>query len=337
MAQELTPAQLERLKQQRAQKFKEMGLPANAGQIIDIPVENVVEQRVYKAPVQVTDVQVQQYKEPIQQTTFDTSSEVDMSQQILNQLQEEKPQRQNAIYTAPRDKFNALEAIRKGAKKQEFSTFIKAESRGTLENQLPEPKVGKKKQTRNGQLQEKSSNAVEPKAFNAPRSEEADSLESMFTDKATGINIRSSNNLAPQGNLIQTDENYSNIGPTFDPVEHLRKKASERGIDINLTQKQQQVPQVFQTENSTQMSQFLTMMESMMKNQQKNSSNDLPKLKEMMESIAKKTAEDTIRKVLNEYAESQKKKKLFEVVNKEQNVVKIDGKYFQLKPVVPKS
>ena len=69
-------------------------------------------------------------------------------------------------------------------------------------------------------------------------------------------------------------------------------------------------------------------------NKQKSSNYDLSTLKEMMELVAKKVAEDTIKKVLKEYVEeNQKKKNIFEVVSAKQSVVKIEGKYYQLKPV----
>jgi len=332
MGQELTPAQLERLKQQKALRFQAMGLPAAAGQIVDIPVENMPTQRVYKAPVQVVEESYEPQNEaPQKPTNVEIPNESNVAQQIQIQLAEERAMRQNALYTAPRDKFNALDAIRKGAKKQEFKTFIKAESHGSNGNQIPVPKVGRKP-VRPGQPQERSKTAVPVQQYNAPKNPEADALESMFTDRAPGISMRSSGNGVPQGDLIQTDENYSNIGPTFDPVAHLKAKAAEKGVNLELPQRQQ-TPQVFQTDNSGQMQQMMLMMETMMKNQQKPSGYDLSTLKPTIEAIAKRIAEDTIRKVLKEYVESQKKKKVFEVVSAKQNVVKIDNEFFQLKKV----
>lgn len=339
MGQELTPAQLERLKQQRAAKFKAMGLPANAGQIVDVPVENIPEQRVYEAPVKVVQESEQPQYEAPQQPNIDMSNQENISQAIRQQLAEERAQREAAMYTVPRDKFNALESIRRGAKKQEFKQFIKAESHGASGNQIPEPKVGRRR-TRPGQPQEKSANAIAPQGF-VPQGGAggADMFESLFTE-SPGINVRSSGSGAPQGTLIETDENYSNIGPAFDPVAHLKKKAAEKGVNIDFTKNKQMLsegntPQIFQTGNPEQLDKMMLMMEAMMKNQQKNY--DIESLKEMMHTIAVKVAEDTIKKVLKEYVESQKKKHLFEIINREQNVIKIGDKYYQLKSVVPKS
>lgn len=335
MGQELTPAQLERIKQQRAERFKAMGLPSTAGQLVDVPVENIPQQRSHEAAVSVIEEGVQK------KINVDTSNQANIELAVRQQLAEERTQRQMDMYNAPRDKFTALQAIKNGAKKQEFKTFIKAEANGGNGNQLPEPKVGKRRQMRPGQPQEKSQNAIAPESF-TPKggSGEAAMLESLFTDKSPGISIHSSGNAAPQGTLIETDENYSNIGPSFDPVAHLKAKAAEKGITVDLNKKGQPLTeseshQVFQTGNSEQLDRMMLMMEAMMSNQQQKSF-DVDALKEEMRAIAKKTAEDTIKRILNEYVESQKKKNLFEVVNKEQNVVKIGDKYYKLQPVVPK-
>lgn len=342
MGQELTPAQLERIKQQRAEKFKAMGLPATAGQISDIPVEKIPQQRVYKKEAPVVEEAVQPQQDVQQQTNVIYSNQENIEAAIQKQLSEERAQRQADMYRAPRDKFSALQAIKSGAKKQEFNNFIKAESSGGKGNQLPEPKVGKRRPVRPGQPQEKSASAIAPEGFSPQGGGgEAAMLESLFTDKSPGISVRSSGNLAPQGTLIETDENYSNIGPSFNPVAHLKSKAAEKGIAVDFNKKRQVLTegenhQVFQAGNYEQLDRMMLMMEAMMKNQQKQNSIDIDALKEEMCAIAKKTAENTIRKVLKEYAESQKKKNLFEVVNKEQNVVKIGDKYFKLQPVVPK-
>lgn len=331
MGQELTPAQLERIKQQRAERFKAMGLPAAAGQLMDVPVESIPQQRVYEAPTPVVEEAAQPQYDASQQRDVQIVNQGNFEAAIQQQLAEERAQRQMDMYRAPRDKFNALQAIKSGAKKQEFNNFIKAES-----------KVGKRRPTRPGQPQEKSANAIAPEGFSPQGGGgEAALLESLFTDKTPGISVRSSGSLAPQGTLIETDENYSNVGPSFDPLAHLKSKAAEKGITLDLNKKRQVLTegenhQIYQTGNSEQLDRMMLMMEAMMKTQQKQNSVDIDALKEEVRAIAKKTAEDTIRKVLKEYAESQKKKNIFEVVNKEQNVVKIGDKYFKLQPVVPK-
>ena len=340
MGQELTPAQFERLKQQRADRFKSMGLPSNVGQMADAIVENIPTQKVYTAPPVVQEVaqpqyDMPQYNEP-QQPSIEVPNEGNVSQQILNQLAEERYARQNAVRSAPRDKFNALEAIRSGAKKQEFKTFIKVESRGTVGNQLPEPKVGKRKPVRPGQQQEMSSHAVAPQTYKASKIADAESLENMFTDKSPGVVMQSSG--VPKGNLINVNEDYSNVGPEFNPAAYLKERALKKGIHLELpSQQQHQTPQVFQAGNPEQMNQMMLMMETMMKSQQKSNGYDLHDIKEMMEVVAKKVAEDTIKRVLKEYVDTQKKKNIFEVANAKKNIIKIGNNYFQLKPVSSES
>lgn len=338
MAQEFTSAQLaqmERIKQQQAQRFKAMGLPANAGKIADIPVEYIPEQRAYDMPTKVIQEVIQpQYDQTPQATNMTVSNSSNVAQQIAQQIAEERSQRQSAIYSAPRDKINALEAIRMGAKRQEFRTFMKADSSGINENQFSELKINKKKPLRPGQPYEKTSQPVQVQTFNAREISETKNLESMFTDGASGISMRSSGSGIPKGDLIQTGNDYSSVAPDYDPVYHLKRKAAEKGVNIDITKRQQSTPQVFQEGNFEQMSQMMLMMETLMKNQQKNY--EISDLKQIMEGIAKKVAEDTMKKVLREYVDTQKKKNVFEMVNKEQNVIKIGESYYQLKKVVPK-
>jgi len=353
---QLTPAQIEVIRQQRTQRFKSMGLPATAGQLADMPIENMPTQRVAVAPTPVVEEQVrpQQYvqskyaQQQVQQPQYaqqeqkvagiEMENGANIAQQIQIQLAEEKQQSQAAMYTAPRDRYSALEAIKRGAKKQEIGVFIKAETKGVKGEQLPEPKVGKRKPVRPGQPQEKPKVSIALEGTRASRNAEADALENMFTDKASGISMRSTSGV-PQGNLITED--YSSIGPTFDPVAHLKKKAADKGVMLDLPSQRQQPQQnqVFQqaSNNDFMLNQMMLMMETMMKNNQKSGSYDLESLKPMIEATAKKVAEDTIRRVLKEYADNQKKKNVYEVVNQEKKVVRIGDKLYKLTPVTIKS
>jgi len=342
MAAELTQAQIEMFKQQRAQRFKELGLPATAGQIAEAVVENLPTQRVYEQPVQeqvdYTNSQPTYQESSIPNANFNPSTQGDIEDNIRKQIAEERAQRMAVLNNAPRDKFNVLQAIKNGAKKQEFGAFMKAETHGVSGVQLPEPKVGKR---RPGQ-QEKSQFAVEPKVNNVPESREAKMFEQMFTDGNSSIGMRQPGANLPKGNLIETDENYSNMGAAFDPVAHLQKKASEKGLNIDLSTKRRVISenenrQVFQEQNSDYLQKMMTMMESMIKNQNQARNYDIELLKQEVKAIAKKTAEETIKAVLKEYLESQKKKNVFEVVNKEKNIVKVGDKYFKLQQVVLKS
>jgi hypothetical protein len=338
MAQEnLTPAQLERLKQQKLQRFRAMGLPATAGQIADIPVENMPVQRSYDEPISTPapiqeSYESQQYEmnqPPMPQV--EVANSADIVQQIQEQVIQERNMRQSVMYGAPRDKFNALDAIRRGAKKQEFKTFMKAESPN---NKFEEIKISKKPQ-RPGQIKEKVKNPVPVQTFTtAPKSADAEYFESLFTDAAPGINMRSTSSAAPQGQILSED--YSSYGKHFDPVAHLKNKAAEKGVDLDFTKRHNS--QVFQTENTEggQVTQMMLMMENFMKNQKNNI--DLSTIKELMEATARRVAKETMKEILEEYVKTQQKKKnTFEVVNQEKKVVKIENKYFKLVPVVLKS
>jgi hypothetical protein len=311
------------------QKFKEMGLPVNAGQIIDVPVENIPTQRVYSENKQDTEQESQQYSQ--NKESFDTTTNENIMSAIQTQLAEERSKRQSILHTAPKERLNALEAIRRGAKKQEFSTFIKVESNSGKGNQLPEPKIGRKK--------EKIEQSVPLESLpKAQKNSEAEMLEACFTEKPGLIDIPSSKMSTSNETLIQADENYSNFGPSFNPLEQLRKRAEERGVSLDFNKEKQIVPESNKTlrenNNGDQLQKLMLTVESLLKNQQKNY--DLEMLKEIMSNIAKKVAEETIAKILKEYVESQKRKNVFEVANKEKNIIKISDKYYQLKPVTIK-
>lgn len=335
---EMTPAQIERLKQQQINRFKKMGFPVSAGQMMDIPVENLPEQRVYESPAHAPIIKEQSETQQSYNTTLkQTENEAQIAQQLAQQLAEERVQKQSSMYTAPRDKINTLEQIKRGAKKNEFNSFIKAEHIGVNGNQIPEVK-SPKRQNRPGQLQEKTKNPIAPQEFSARGGSEFNMIEDLFTDKSTGINICSNGEL-PQGNLINVHGDYSDIGPTFDPVRHLQEKAKLKGIDINLTdRKVLNENQVFKAESDDRLEQMMLMMEAFTKNQQKNIGYNSNELKELIVIISKKVAEITMKKLLKEYAETQKKKKFYEVVVPEKNIVKTsENLYFQMIPVKVKS
>jgi hypothetical protein len=83
------------------------------------------------------------------------------------------------------------------------------------------------------------------------------------------------------------------------------------------------------------MTEMKEMMQLMM--EQQKPAYDLNLLKEMMEVIAKKVAENTMKQVISEFLVENKKKNVYEVYNKEKGIVKIGDKLFKLTPVVIKS
>ncbi|MFA5068184.1 MAG: hypothetical protein WC466_09175 [Candidatus Izemoplasmatales bacterium] len=304
----LTPAQLEQLRLQKIQKFKEMGLPHTAGQISDMLVENIPEASSYSSEI---------YESA--QSSSDNSANIAMA--VQTQIAEERARRSATLHSAPKDKLSALEAIKRGAKKQEFQSILKANGGGADKGyQIPEKKTSQKK--------EKPSQSVPVEQHNAPKNEEAQMLESMFTDSAS-ISISQS----PSSPIVNVNSDYSNIGPSFDPTYLIRKRAQESGKKYTSENSQQQVFSE-NVNSSNQMNQMMLTIEQLLKNQQKNY--DIEMLKEIMHNIAKEVAEDVIGKVLKEYVESHKKKIAFEYANKDKNVIKIDDKYYQLRPVTIK-
>jgi len=226
--------------------------------------------------------------------------------------------------------YQALQDIKRGAQKNTFQKFVQAESSSGSADagyQIP----ASKPQKRPGQPQEKSTQAVAPKTFGAKRSEEADSLEKLMYGEA-GINMTSTMEGmgVPQGNMIQGD----GYGPGFDPVAHLQQKLAQTSPQGIAEQKQNETYEPQQSPgNVTEMKQ---MIEMLLENQKP--SYDIGVLKEMMEVVAKKVAESTMKKVINDFLiANNKKKNLYEVYNKEKNIVKIGEKLYQLTPVKVKN
>jgi len=324
---EYTPAQLEAIKQQKVNRFKQMGLPSNAGQIADMPVENMSEQRMYIPPKNEQAIITEVNNTPQVNSIMDIVDDTNVSRKILEQLEEERNLRQATMYNAPRDKYNALESIKRGAKKKDFSAFIKAEN-GHQNSELPINRNST--QNRTPTQNKNSKNSVKLENFNAPKIAGAESLENLFTGKQSNVSIKPYG--AKNEGFIETDKDYSNIGPSYDPVSYLRNKTDEKGINLNFDKKNKP-NQVFDIQSNTQMENMMTMMESFMKNQQKAPLYDFAVQKEMMEDIAKRIAMDVIKKVLKEYVETQKNKNVFKVINQKQNIVEIAGRYYKLNPV----
>ena len=325
---QLTPAQLEAIKRDKINRFKKMGLPATAGQLVNIPIEHMPGQPSYiqeseygqEAPMIEEEFQYS-YREP----AVDTSNNINLANELAQQLAEERNVRQMTMATAPKNKKDLLNQIKRGAKKQEFGACIKAGG-GVQGFQIPEPKVGKPK-SRNPN--DKPTIAVEVESFQPQSSSEANMLESMFTG---GSSRPTSNISAPStGNLISED--YSNYGASTDLVGQLRERL-EKKVDM-LTERAIPKNQTNLNANSGDISTIMEMIENI-SNKQPSNSTDMYVMKQMMEEIAKRVAEDTMKRVLKEYAENQKKKTVYEVVDSKQNVVKVGDKYFQLKPVTIK-
>jgi len=214
------------------------------------------------------------------------------------------------------NKFKALADLKRGAKRSEFGQFIKAENSSVASQsgfQIPEVKQQKNPN------QPKSKNAVAPVVMPVKESAEARSLEEMMLGGSGGVSVSTT----PNGTISDIQ------GPTFDPQSVLEQKNAEAVKNGGYSQ----YSQASQNSNS-EMNQLMEMMETMM--QQKSTPN-IAEIKPIMESIAKRVAENTMKTVINEFLEKSKKQNLYEVYSKQQNIVKIKGKLYKLTPVKLKS
>jgi len=219
---------------------------------------------------------------------------------------------------ANKDVYKTLQDIKRGAKKQFFKEFVKATDGKTASGyQIPESKQSKKRPADSP----KSNNAVAPQTFNVPKSQEAYSLERMMLGDP-GINISSTINSTgvPSGDLV------SEIDIPFDPVSALRNRSSQSSHNQSNSSP---------SYSNNQMSEIKEMMQIML--EQNKPSYDLKVLKEMMEVIAKNVAENTIKNVISEFLAENKKKNVYEVYNKDKNIIKVGNQLYKMVPVTVKA
>lgn len=300
---QLTQEQLDRIKKQRIERFKKIGLPENAGQIMNVNVDSNYNQN-----------------ENIQQNMINENTSIEKD--IREQIMQEQNIRNSDMYNAPRDKYSALQAIKNGLKKQEFNVFIKAESHGSQGVQLPEPKVGKRKV--GNANKEKVESSVKIENFGYKQNSEAIALENMFTESPVKLNLNNKN-------IIETDENYSNVGPEYDPVSHLKKKMEQKQTQHNVNKNlSENSNQIFSAEPNFNNDKMIKLLETLLVNQ---NNNDIIQLKKDMRTIAEDAAKSVVKSVLNEYINNHKKQNTFEVVNSQQNIIKIKDSYYKLQKV----
>ena len=131
---QLTPAQLEAIKRDKINRFKKMGLPATAGQLVNIPIEHMPGQPSYiqeseygqEAPMIEEEFQYS-YREP----AVDTSNNINLANELAQQLAEERNVRQMTMATAPKNKKDLLNQIKRGAKKTRIWRLYKSWWRST--------------------------------------------------------------------------------------------------------------------------------------------------------------------------------------------------------------
>ncbi len=250
---------------------------------------------------------------------------------------------ESVVSNAPRNKFEALEALKRGAKKDQFQQLIKADKQGHSASdgfQLPEPSKKKRHPNAPGQqVDEKHKVAVGNIA--RPKSDgdsELGQIAAMFDEPGASMAVvPTGEGQAIPDQIIAKPlgMEYSAGIPEFNPLETFKKRMSEKR-QVEEVAKKPNTAGDFDKVHSTPGKEIdensRSKTQDDFKRQQEPSFNYYH-LKDMITDISSRVAEEKINKILESYANNQKKQNLYEVVNKEQNLVKIDNKYYQLKEV----
>jgi hypothetical protein len=238
-----------------------------------------------------------------------------------------------------------IQQIKSGAAKSELSKYVSASSKSSGSSTpglagfdpIPEVKANRKNPSAPGQ-QVNSEYKVPIDNFSAPNrgvdNSELSMIDSMFSGEGSRVSMNpyggnafdSGQPLMPQNSQnTQIDLGSTlNAMPSFNP-EHAVQRAQAKAQGNSFLQFAQQNPVGNPSDYANQESYV---------EQQTQSMGITPAMKMMMESIAKTMAEQTIKKVLTEFTETQKNKTFYEVYNKEKSIVKTaDGKLYKLTPV----
>ena len=238
-----------------------------------------------------------------------------------------------------------IQQIKSGAAKSELSKYVSASSKSSGSSTpgmagfdpLPEVKANRKNPNAPGQ-QVNSEYKVAIDNFSAPNrgvdNSELAMFDSMFSGEGSKVSpnsfggnaFDSGQPLMPQNSQnTQIDLGSTlNAMPSFNP-EHAVQRAQAKAQGNSFLQFAQGNPIGNPSDYANQESYV---------EQQAQGTGITPAMKMMMESIAKTMAEQTIKKVLTDFTETQKNKTFYEVYNKEKSIVKTaDGKLYKLTPV----
>lgn len=238
-----------------------------------------------------------------------------------------------------------IQQIKSGAAKSELSKYVSASSKSSGSSTpglagfdpIPEVKTNRKNPSVPGQ-QVNSEYKVPIDNFSAPNrgvdNSELSMIDSMFSGEGSRVSMNpyggnafdSGQPLMPQNSQnTQIDLGSTlNAMPSFNP-EHAVQRAQAKAQGNSFLQFAQGNPIGNPSDYANQESYV---------EQQTQSMGITPAMKMMMESIAKTMAEQTIKKVLTDFTETQKNKTFYEVYNKEKSIVKTaDGKLYKLTPV----
>ena len=241
-------------------------------------------------------------------------------------------------------KFQALEALKRGAKRDEYKQMITAEKKGYSANegfQIPEPKQKRKGVNPNApKVDEKYKVGLD--ALTPPPAKgrsELSAIEAMFDGgialspvKTMGTTQQISIELPPAPVGM---EEWTGGVPEFDPLAAFQKRMSEK-------KKMEQIARQPQTGAEFEVIQSSPGQEIDEQSRYR-AQDDFRKqqepvinyyhLKDMITDIASEVAEKKIKEILELYAKKQSQKKVYEVYNKEKNIVKINDKFFKLQEV----
>jgi hypothetical protein len=237
-----------------------------------------------------------------------------------------------------------IQQIKSGAAKSELSKYVTAASKSSgsstpgLAGFDPIPEIKPRKHPNAPTQQVNPEYKVGLDSFSAPNRGSVDNselsmIDAMFSGEGSRVSMNPYGNAFDSGQPIMPQNSRDmqldlgstlNAMPSFNP-EHAVQRAQSKAQNNSFLK--------FAQQNSVgQPSDYIVQDPSM--NQQMQNMGITPAMKIMMESIAKTMAEQTIKKVLTEFTETQKSKNFFEVYNKEQSIIKTsDGKLYKLTPV----
>jgi len=262
--------------------------------------------------------------------------------QMMQETMVSNPQNTNML--------QKIQQIKSGAAKQELNKYISASGKngGIGRNEfspipVPKPRNNPNAPTVKPEYKVNVDNFAP--ASNVDNSE-LSMFEAMFAGETRGgyqPNISANQFTMPQKNpneISQIDLGATmNKMPVFDPKRVLDQKVKNNPLLKFAQPTPLGSPTDYMTEEQIlayQQNQYM-LNNANQNNQPYVNQGITPELKYMMESIAKGIAEDTIKKVLEEFTGAQKNKLTYEYYNKQQNIIKSsDGNYYKLTKMTPK-
>lgn len=237
-----------------------------------------------------------------------------------------------------------IQQIKSGAAKSELNKYVSAASKSSGSSTpglagfeaIPEVKPRKNPNAPTQQVNPEYKVGLD--SFSAPSkggvdNSELSMIDAMFSGEGSRVSMNpygsafdSGQPIMPQNSReMQLDlGNTLSAMPSFNP-EHAVQRAQAKAQNNSFLK--------FAQQNAVGQPEDYVVQDPSLNNQMQNIG-ITPAMKMMMESIAKTMAEQTIKKVLTEFTETQKSKTFFEVYNKEKSIIKTaDGKLYKLTPV----